>query len=651
VPLPRSLRRAVALVMCLAMALPPLIAPAALARVHRTPFPKSHGSAAARMVALARRELGKGVHEIPDGSNRAPAIRRYETATRGAMFGAPWCAYFVSYIAKTAGAPIGPGGSGLGYVPYIRAWAKQTHRWTQRPRPGDLITFPEHVGLVENVYANHTLTTIEGNAGNAVRRRWRRWGEAMGYVRVAKGSKSAPAPAPAPAPKKAPKPKPAPAGEPLRARITVYPDDTIAPGQTVSFTSNDSSGDIVSSSWDFDGKGKFQAKGDSVDHRYDKAGTYKVTLKVTDSRKRTATATQTITVRTNQAPVAVMSLNSQNLTVGDTLKGDASRSSDPDGRIVKYEWDLNGDGQWAEDGKTHSFEFGDPGDYNVGLRVTDDSGNVTETHLPVHVADLPDPVANMACDTTTVLAGHSVHCWADDSASPVKIVRHGWDLDGDGADDKTGRDIRVTFDKAGPETIRMRAYDQNGRSADATVAITVTDNPPTAALSGPSTVGLGKTATFDGTGSDDVDGDIVSWQWDLDGDGTYESSGARPSFVYRAPGTYTVKLRVTDDDGGQATATSTIRVTDQAPTPVITLPPSSTRHVNTDLQFDATSSTDPDSDIATYEWDFNNDGVYETTGARPTWRYTTTGRKTIRLRVTDVWGVSATVTSTSLVVS
>src|SRR5204862_5257643 len=108
---------------------------------------------------------------------------------------------------------------------------------------------------------------------NAVRRRWRRWGEAMGYVRVAKGSKSVPAPAPAPAPKNAPKPKPAPAGDPLRARITVYPDDTIAPGQTVSFTSNDSSGDIVSSSWDLDGNGTYDTTDGTGGGQYTKAGT------------------------------------------------------------------------------------------------------------------------------------------------------------------------------------------------------------------------------------------------------------------------------------------------------------------------------------------------------------------------------------------
>src|SRR3954467_11724637 len=95
----------------------------------------------------------------------------------------------------------------MGYVPYIRSWAKQTKRWTRTPHAGDLITFPQHVGIVETVYRNHTLTTIEGNAGNAVRRRWRRWGEAMGYVPVTRGG----APAPVAAPEKPAAPKRAPA--------------------------------------------------------------------------------------------------------------------------------------------------------------------------------------------------------------------------------------------------------------------------------------------------------------------------------------------------------------------------------------------------------------------------------------------------------
>jgi PKD repeat protein len=622
------------------MALPSIPVPVAFAAGGK---PKSRAATAARIVALARRELNLGVHEIPDGSNRAPAIRRYETATRGAMFGAPWCAYFVSYIARQAGAPIGTGGSGIGYVPYIRAWAKQTKRWTRTPHPGDLITFPQHVGIVENVYANHTLTTIEGNAGNAVRRRSRGWGEAMGYVRVAKGSAaSAPAPAPTAAPKRqAAAPKKAPA-QALVARITAYPGTTAAPGQQVSFTSNDSSGDIVRSAWDYDGNGRYEASGDSVDHRFAKAGTYHVGLRVTDSAKRTATTSITVTIRTNQPPVAVMDVSSDQLTVGDRLTANAGRSSDPDGKIVRYDWDLDGNGEWGEDGKRHTMTFDTPGDYDAGLRVTDDSGNVTETHVAIHVADKPGPVTHIACDSATVLAGRSVRCRADDSASPVSISGHTWDTDGDGADDRSGSSVTLTFRKAGTRTVRLTATDGRGRTTQDTMTIVVTDNPPTASISAPSSVGLNQNATFDGTGSSDPDGTIVRYEWDLDDDGNYETTGSRPSVAYATPGRHTVHLRVTDDNGATATTIASVNVTNQAPHAVIALPAG--RGINTPLTFDGTGSYDSDGTIALYEWDLDGDGSYETTGPQPTFSYASVGTRTVKLRVTDAFGLTATTT-------
>jgi PKD repeat protein len=622
------------------MALPTLPAPALAAGGK----PKSRGGAAARIVALARQELGLGVREVPDGSNRAPAIRRYETATRGAMFGAPWCAYFVSYIARQAGAPIGTGGTGLGYVPYIRSWAKATKRWVRTPRAGDLVTFPQHVGIVESVYANHTLTTIEGNAGNAVRRRYRSWSEAMGYVRVATGAPGDPAPAVEPAPAAAPAPAPKPKGAALVPRITAYPGLTAAPGQTISFTSNDSTGDIVRSAWDFDGNGRYDASGDSVDRRFASAGTYRVTLRVTDSARRTATTSVTVTIRANQAPVALLDVSSDQLTVGDRLTAGAARSYDPDGKVVRYQWDLGGDGNWSEDGKRHSYAFDAPGDYSAGLRVTDDAGNVAETHVAIHVSDLPFPATRIACDSATVLAGRSVRCRADDSGSPVRIVDHAWDVDGDGGDDRHGGDVRVSFAKAGQRTVRLRAIDARGRVAEATTTITVTDNLPTARIDAARTAALGQRVTLDASGSTDADGQIATWEWDLDGDGRYETTGAQPSVAFAEPGRHTVALRVTDDDGGQATASVTITVTNQSPRAVIALPARAL--VNTDLTFDGSGSTDPDGQILTWEWDLDGDGRFEATGARPVFRYATTGARTIRLRVTDAFGATATATAT-----
>lgn len=150
----------------------------------------------ARMVALAQRELG--VRESPSGSNDSTRIREYRTATAGARdTPGPWCAYFVSWLAKSAGAPIGAGGKGTGYVPTLEAWSKQQNRFSpgtsSRPNPGDMIIFDwgrdgtaDHVGIVERVDSSGRIHTIEGNSSDMVKRRDYPAGSSniRGYVRM-----------------------------------------------------------------------------------------------------------------------------------------------------------------------------------------------------------------------------------------------------------------------------------------------------------------------------------------------------------------------------------------------------------------------------------------------------------------------------------
>jgi PKD repeat protein len=60
------------------------------------------------------------------------------------------------------------------------------------------------------------------------------------------------------------------------------------------------------------------------------------------------------------------------------------------------------------------------------------------------------------------------------------------------------------------------------------------------------------TVNFNGSGSSDPDGSITAYAWDLDGDGQYDDSTAQqPSFTYTTGGTYTVRLRVTDNQSAQ----------------------------------------------------------------------------------------------------
>ncbi|MBX5469446.1 MAG: CHAP domain-containing protein [Thermoleophilaceae bacterium] len=145
------------------------------------------GGVGARMVAIAQGELG--VAEQPPGSNDSPRIAQYRAATAGAPGPGPWCAYFVSWVARQAGVPLGEQGQGFGSVDALWAWAQRSGRAFApgsglQPQPGDLVVFHEHVGLVEAVSPDGTLQTIEGNSSDRVARRSHRPTEAIGFVRL-----------------------------------------------------------------------------------------------------------------------------------------------------------------------------------------------------------------------------------------------------------------------------------------------------------------------------------------------------------------------------------------------------------------------------------------------------------------------------------
>jgi PKD repeat protein len=625
--LPRAL--AVCALLALPLALKPTPAPA-----HATPTADAAGAKVAmRIVSLARKELAHGVHEIPDGSNRAPAIYRYDQATTPHYYGAPWCAYFASYIARRAGVPIGPGGRGLGYVPTIRSWAQATGKWTQRPRPGELITFPEHVGVVEAVYPKtHTLTSIEGNYSNAVHRVWHRWRDGMGYVRLVGGDPSNPTPDRTPAPKKVPHVT-------LKARISAYPQLTIAPGQSIDFTSLDSSGNVVRSNWDLDGNGHYDTTGEDVSHRYDKPGRYTVRLKVSDSQKHSSTATATVTVNANRAPVAAIHIPTD-ATVNQSVTATAAGSYDPDGHIIRYDWDMNGDGDFGEDGTSHSFTYTRPGDYVAALKVTDNDGNSAIAHATIHVHDYPGPQSSLSCSGTDVVSGTTVSCHADDSASATRIVKHEWDMNDDGSYSTGGTSSSFKYTTPGNYTVHLRVTDSRGKQSISTLDLRVEDHPPVATITLPSKIVAGQPATLDGSHSSDPDGTVAGWEWDLDGNGAFERSGPVIGATFGSYGTRTIALRVTDDWGVTTTTSQQIRVL--APPIAAGVVTTASPAVNANVNFLPTGSSDPDGTIARYQWDFNNDGATDKTTTSATsvsWKWTAAGSYQVRLTVTDNDGV------------
>jgi glucose/arabinose dehydrogenase/PKD repeat protein len=104
------------------------------------------------------------------------------------------------------------------------------------------------------------------------------------------------------------------------------------------------------------------------------------------------------------------------------------------------------------------------------------------------------------------------------------------------------------------------------------------NQPPIAvATANPTNGAAPLTVAFDGTASNDPDGDALTHGWDLDGDGAFDdAAAATASFTYTQPGTYTATLRVTDPSGATGASSVTISAGNTPPAAVIDTPTAGT---------------------------------------------------------------------------
>ncbi len=115
----------------------------------------------------------------------------------------------------------------------------------------------------------------------------------------------------------------------------------------------------------------------------------------------------------------------------------------------------------------------------------------------------------------------------------------------------------------GTYTVVVTVNDNRGGMGQATATATVTNVAPTAAAGGPYSGFAGTAITFRGGATDPGTADVLTFEWDFNYNaGTFdvEATGQTVLHVYPQAGSYTVALRVRDDDGGSAVSTAGVTV-------------------------------------------------------------------------------------------
>ncbi len=397
-------------------------------------------------------------------------------------------------------------------------------------------------------------------------------------------------------------------------------------GQPVTFDgtgSSDPDGTIASYSWDF-GDGA-TGSGATPTHTYAAGGIYAVTLTVTDNDGASSTCETTADINT---PPVCDAGGPYSGTAGQPVTFDGTGSSDPDGTIASYSWDF-GDGATGS-GATPTHTYAAGGTYTVTLTVTDNDGASSTCETTANINALP------ICDAGgpySGLVGQPVSFDGTGSSDPDgTIVSYSWDF-GDGATG-SGATPTHTYAATGVFTVTLCVVDDDGAESCCTTTVSIGEQnlPPICDAGGPYTGTINLPLSFDGTGSSDPDGTIVSYDWDF-GDGS-TGSGATPTHTYAATGVFTVTLCVTDDGGEQSCCTTTADIQPEPnEPPICDAGGPYSGLVGQPVSFDGTGSSDPDGTIVSYEWDFGDGSTGS--GATPTHTYAAAGTYTVTLCVTD----------------
>ena len=202
------------------------------------------------------------------------------------------------------------------------------------------------------------------------------------------------------------------------------------------------------------------------------------------------------------------------------------------------------------------------------------------------------------------------------------------------------------------DSITIRSSVMISVSESVTVSDTVIADAffsPIASAGDPYTGVEGLPLILDGSGSIDPDGSIVLYEWDIDDDGAYEYSSSSPmqSHLYSYESIYTIRLRVTDDDGLTGEAITYAYVLDSSPTAdFISFPTGGTPP----LAVYFTNYSDGYDQPLSYEWDFENDGTIDSTLSDP-WHEYPLGIYSVKLTVTDSDGSTSTLLRTNYISS
>ena len=330
-----------------------------------------------------------------------------------------------------------------------------------------------------------------------------------------------------------------------------------------------------------------------------------------------------------------------------------------------YFWTF-GDGQSASSGTSpevfHSYP--NPGTFSVNLTVRDSAGRTPNCSGTVYVQNQGS--GSLSCSISpqypSGTAPYQITFYG--YATPTSgrsITNYQWDWTNDGSFDASGQYTTTTtpppyYNNA---TIRLYVTDSGGQNGTCSTSISVsqTNQPtqPSCTLSvSPNNTATGNqvtlTAFYNNGGNNNRYANSYNFYF---GDGNSRNAGGSNSIQqsYQNSGTYYPSVTITDTFGSSVSCSSVVTVnpqsTGQLSCTIAAAPTSGSAPLP--VSFSANTSVPTGRTISNYQWDWTNDGAYDSTAQSTAFTFQNAGTYTTKLQVTDTAGATALCFQTILV--
>ncbi len=333
----------------------------------------------------------------------------------------------------------------------------------------------------------------------------------------------------------------------------------------------------------------------------------------------------------SQAPTADFSAAPLSACVGETINFTNSSSTNGGADIQEYTWDF-GDGNASNDeSTTHSYSL--PGTYTVTLVVTNTLGEADAEVKPNYITILPSPNV----DFTPLGLGCTVPLTLtfENNSDSGSEYTYDWDF-GNGNTSAIEDPDDQTYSTAGTYTISLTVVNTTNLCSTAyTEDITISNFQ--ADFTYPSTVCVDEIVDF----FDNSTPGANQWEWNFGGLGT--SNVQDPSFVFAAPGVYSIQLSSDNTNSGCSGSVAYDITVEATPSP------SFAADITSDCAPATINFVNSSAGGDTYEWDFGNGNTFSGQNPPPQ-AYDASGSYTVSLTMTTANGCVGVTTLTDYIV-